>query len=326
MRDDFAFKCVQDVLNTPHVNLKGLHCHIGSQIFSLTSFREAVDVMVGLMARIEREYGIQIDELDMGGGLGIAYQAEDKPASIEDFAELVTGAVKEACEKHGVPLPRLLVEPGRSMVAPAGVTLYTVGILKTLPNIRKYVAVDGGMSDNIRTALYHASYEPVIANKAGQPRTEIVTIAGKHCESGDAVVLDGSIQHPDLGDIVCVFSTGAYCYTMASNYNGQPRPAVVFVKDGTYRVTTRRGNVRRSACTATCKRENLPDAVRRPGVRRASGLSPEDEGSPVWNFAYGFACSRQIRASCRILFASWSGLQAFVARMTSTSRAVVAPF
>ena len=240
MRDDFAFKCVQDVLNTPHVNLKGLHCHIGSQIFSLTSFREAVDVMVGLMARIEREYGIQIDELDMGGGLGIAYQAEDKPASIEDFAELVTGAVKEACEKHGVPLPRLLVEPGRSMVAPAGVTLYTVGILKAPPNMRKYVAVDGGMSDNIRTALYHASYEPVIANKAGQPRTEIVTIAGKHCESGDAVVLDGSIQHPDLGDIVCVFSTGAYCYTMASNYNGQPRPAVVFVKDGTYRVTTRR--------------------------------------------------------------------------------------
>ena len=240
MREDFAFKCVQDVLNTPNVHLKGLHCHIGSQIFSLESFREAANVMVELMARIEREYGIQIEELDLGGGLGIAYQAEDNPTSIEEFARLTTTAVKDACAEHNVPLPRLLVEPGRSMVAPAGVTLYTVGILKTLPNIRKFVAVDGGMSDNIRTALYHASYEPVIANKAGQPRTEVVTIAGKHCESGDAVVLDGSIQHPDLGDIVCVFSTGAYCYTMASNYNGQPRPAVVFAKDGTYRVTTRR--------------------------------------------------------------------------------------
>ena len=240
MRDDFAFKCVQDVLNAPNVRLKGLHCHIGSQIFSLTSFREAVNVMVDLMARIEREYGIRIEELDMGGGLGIAYQAEDHPASIEEFARLVTSSVKEACEAHGVPLPRLLVEPGRSMVAPAGVTLYTVGVIKTLPNIRKFVAVDGGMSDNIRTALYHAHYEPVVANKAGQPRTEVVTIAGKHCESGDAVVLDGSMQHPDLGDVVCVFSTGAYCYTMASNYNGQPRPAIVFVKDGDYQVTTRR--------------------------------------------------------------------------------------
>ena len=139
-----------------------------------------------------------------------------------------------------VPEPRLLTEPGRSLVATAGVTLYTVGILKTLPGIRKYVAVDGGMSDNIRTALYHADYEPVIANKAGQPRTEIVTIAGKHCESGDAVVIDMPMQHPDLGDIVAVFGTGAYCYTMASNYNGQPRPAIVFVKDGQARVTTRR--------------------------------------------------------------------------------------
>jgi diaminopimelate decarboxylase len=139
-----------------------------------------------------------------------------------------------------VAQPHIYVEPGRSLVANAGVTLYTVGILKTLPGIRKYVAIDGGMSDNIRTALYHADYEAVIANKADQPRTEIVTLCGKHCESGDAVVLDGSIQHPDLGDIVCVFSTGAYCSTMASNYNGQPRPAVVFVKDGEARVVTRR--------------------------------------------------------------------------------------
>ena len=211
MLDDFAFRCVKDAL-----------------------------AMVEFMARIEKEYGITIEELDMGGGLGIAYTAEDKPSSIEDFAACTADAVKEYCAEYSVPLPRLLVEPGRSMVANAGITLYTVGILKTLPNIRKYVAVDGGMSDSIRTALYHAEYEPTIANKAGEPRTEIVTLCGKHCESGDAVVIDMPLQHPDLGDIVAVFGTGAYCYSMSSNYNGQPRPAIVFVKDGEARVTTRR--------------------------------------------------------------------------------------
>lgn len=240
MLGDFAFTCVADVLAAPNVKLVGLHCHIGSQIFALHSFREAAQVMVELMSRIQKEYGHTIKELDMGGGLGIAYTANDKPSSIEDFAACTVDAVHEYCAEYGVPLPRLLVEPGRSLVASAGITLYTVGILKTLPNIRKYVAVDGGMSDNIRTALYHAEYEPTIANKAGQPRTEIVTLCGKHCESGDAVVVDMPLQHPDLGDIVAVFGTGAYCYTMSSNYNGQPRPAIVFVKDGEARVTTRR--------------------------------------------------------------------------------------
>ncbi len=176
----------------------------------------------------------------MGGGLGIAYLADDAPSSIDDFAEVTCTAVRDLCERHGLALPRLLVEPGRSLVANAGVTLYTVGILKTLPGIRKYVAVDGGMSDNIRTALYHADYEPTIANKASQPRTEIVTLCGKHCESGDAVVVDMPLQKADVGDIVCVFGTGAYNMTMASNYNGQPRPAVVFVRDGVSRVVTRR--------------------------------------------------------------------------------------
>lgn len=240
MLDDFAFRCVADAIEISNVHLVGLHCHIGSQIFALHSFDEAVQEMIKLIARIQKEYGYAIEELDMGGGLGIAYTADDKPSSIEDFAECTTAAVKKYCDEYGVPLPRLYVEPGRSLVASAGVTLYTVGILKTLPGIRKYVAVDGGMSDNIRTALYHAEYEPVIANKANQPRTEIVTLCGKHCESGDAVVIDMPLQHPDLGDIVAVFGTGAYCYTMSSNYNGQPRPAIVFVKDGEARVTTRR--------------------------------------------------------------------------------------
>ena len=142
MREDFAFKCVKDVLAAPNVRLAGLHCHIGSQIFALHSYPEAVEVMVDLMARIREAYDIELSELDMGGGLGVAYTADDKPASIDEFAETITAAVRAACAKHGMPEPRLLVEPGRSLVATAGVTLYTVGIIKTLPNIRKYVAVD----------------------------------------------------------------------------------------------------------------------------------------------------------------------------------------
>ena len=240
MLEDFAFNCVGDVLNAPNVELVGFHCHIGSQIFALHSFDEAVQVMVEFVARVRERYGIEVEDLDMGGGLGIAYTVDENPSSIREFAECTANAVRKYCAQYSVPEPRLLVEPGRSLVANAGVTLYTVGVMKTLPNIRKYVGVDGGMSDNIRTALYHADYEAVIANKADEPRVEVVTLCGKHCESGDAVVLDGSLQHPDLGDIVCVFGTGAYCYTMSSSYNGQPRPAIVFVRDGAARVVTRR--------------------------------------------------------------------------------------
>lgn len=240
MREDFAFECIKTALEAPNVHLAGLHMHIGSQIFALHSFGEAIDVMVEFISRIKDFYNYEIDEVDVGGGLGIAYTAEDKPATIDEFAEVTVSSLVAACEKYGVKQPRLLTEPGRSMVATPGVTLYTVGILKTLPGIRKYVAIDGGMSDNVRTALYHADYEPVVANKAGQPRTEIVTICGKHCESGDAVAIDRPLQHPDLDDIICVFGTGAYCHSMSSNYNGQPRPGIVFVKDGQARLVTRR--------------------------------------------------------------------------------------
>ena len=240
MKDNFAFDCVGDVLQASNVRLLGFHCHIGSQIFALTSFREAVQVMTEFMARVKERYGYETQELDMGGGLGIAYTADDRPSSISEFAECTVSAVRDFCAHYQLCEPRILVEPGRSLVANAGVTLYTVGILKTLPGIRKYVAVDGGMSDNIRTALYHAQYEPTIANKADQMRSEIVTLCGKHCESGDAVVVDMPLQQAEVGDIVCVFATGAYCYAMASTYNGQPRPAIVFVKDGVARTVTRR--------------------------------------------------------------------------------------
>ncbi len=240
MKDDLALTAVARALETPNVRLAGLHCHIGSQIFKLDPFAEAANVMVAFLARIRDELGATLEELDLGGGLGIAYLADDEPASIQEFADMLCGAVKAACEAHAFPLPRLLVEPGRSLVANAGMTLYTVGTIKELPGIRTFVAVDGGMSDNIRTALYHADYEPTLANKADQPRTKIVTLCGKHCESGDAVVLDMPLQEAEVDDIVCVFGTGAYNQTMASNYNGQPRPGVAFVRDGEARMVTRR--------------------------------------------------------------------------------------
>lgn len=240
MRDDFAFESVLAAISAENVRLAGLHMHIGSQILKLEPFAEAIDVMIELFARVKEACGYEIDELDVGGGPGVAYQTEDVPAVIDEFARIVTDALNASCEKYGVAVPRILCEPGRSIVATPGITLYTVGAIKNLPGIRKFVAVDGGMSDNIRTALYHASYEATVANKADQPRTQIVTIVGKHCESGDAVVLDGSLQESQPDDIVCVFGTGAYCHSMSSNYNGNVRPAVVFVKDGQARVVSRR--------------------------------------------------------------------------------------
>lgn len=240
MKDGFALAAVGRALSTPNVHLVGLHCHIGSQIFKLDPFAEAAQVMVAFLDQIRTEYSATLGELDLGGGLGIAYLTDDQPASVQEFAQMLCGAVKDACGRHDFPLPRLLVEPGRSLVANAGMTLYTVGTIKELPGIRTFVAVDGGMSDNIRTALYHADYEPTLANKADQPRTQIVTLCGKHCESGDAVVLDMPLQEAEVGDIVCVFSTGAYNQTMASNYNGQPRPGVAFLRDGHAKMVTRR--------------------------------------------------------------------------------------
>ena len=168
--------------------------------------------------------------LDTGGGLGIAYGLPDEPSTIKDYGKVVVDGIKEECEKHGLTVPAMAVEPGRSIVANAGVTLYTVGSIKEIPNIRTYVAVDGGMSDNIRTSLYDAHYEALIANKADQPREMVATVAGKHCESGDIVVNDAPLQCPEVGDILCVCATGAYCQSMSSNYNKQVRPGVVFVQ------------------------------------------------------------------------------------------------
>jgi diaminopimelate decarboxylase len=240
LNQGLAMEAVKRAIALPGIDFDGLHMHIGSQIFALHSFAKAIEVMVAFMRAIESETGVPVRMLDVGGGLGVAYGAPDEPSTVKDFGKVVVDGIKEECEKHGLLVPRMAVEPGRSIVANAGVTLYTVGSIKEIPGIRTYVAVDGGMSDNIRTSLYDAHYEALIANKADQPREMVATVAGKHCESGDIVVNDAPLQCPEPDDVLCVCATGAYCQSMSSNYNKQVRPGVVMVRDGVWRWVLRR--------------------------------------------------------------------------------------
>jgi len=240
LNQGLAMQAVKTAIELPGLDFGGLHMHIGSQIFALHSFAKAIEVIVEFMCEIQAETGVTVELLDVGGGLGVAYGVPDEPSTIEEFGKVIVDGIKEECEKHGIPTPRMAVEPGRSIVANAGVTLYTVGSVKEIPGIRTYVAVDGGMSDNIRTSLYGAHYETLIANKADEPRKMIATVAGKHCESGDIVVNDAQLQCPEVGDVLCVCATGAYCQSMSSNYNKQVRPGVVFVRDGGWRWSVRR--------------------------------------------------------------------------------------
>lgn len=209
----------------------GLHAHIGSQIFELQPHRDLAGVLVGWLQTAQR-YGLPITELDVGGGLGICYTEADDPPSINAWVETVCQNMVQACQAAGVPLPRLLCEPGRSLIGSACVTVYTVGGQKTVPGIRRYIAVDGGMSDNPRPITYQSVYRVLAANKMSAPLSETVTIAGKHCESGDVVIHDARLPELASGDLVAVPDTGAYNYSMASNYNRVPRPAAVLVGDG----------------------------------------------------------------------------------------------
>ena len=189
---------------------------------------------------IKQETGHYIEELDLGGGFGIYYSEGDNPKEIEEYCEAILDSVNEACNEIGIKKPILTIEPGRSIVANAGTTLYTVGAIKEIPEVRKYISVDGGMTDNIRPALYGARYEALITNKASEPMDENVTIAGKCCESGDILIQDIKIQKAESGDILAILSTGAYGFSMASGYNKIIRPAVVFVRNGEARVVVKR--------------------------------------------------------------------------------------
>ena len=236
-----AAEAVRQVLALPSLELVGLHCHIGSHIFDTRGFKLAAHRMVGLLAEVKAEHGVELPELDLGGGHGIAYTSADDPMSVEDHAAGLREIVGKECAAAGLAEPRLAVEPGRAIAGPTTVTLYEVGTVKELPGLRTYVSVDGGMSDNIRTALYDARYTALLASRASSAEARNVTVCGKHCESGDIVAHDVPLP-ADLvpGDLLAIPASGAYHRSMASNYNHVPRPPVVAVSGGQARVVVRR--------------------------------------------------------------------------------------
>ncbi len=227
-----AFEAVKSASEYKNLKIAGIHCHIGSQIFELEPFQEAAKVMCGFIAEVKDKLDIVMDELNLGGGFGIKYTEKDDPVAYDQYIDAVASVIKTCCREAGIKLPKILMEPGRSIVASAGITLYTIGNVKNIPGIRKYVSVDGGMTDNPRYILYQSEYEAAIANKASAPRDDIVTIAGKCCESGDLIQENTKLQQAEAGDVLAVFATGAYNYSMASNYNRIPRPPVVMVSGG----------------------------------------------------------------------------------------------
>ncbi len=234
-----AMKAIKTAISAEKICFKGIHCHIGSQIFAVESFEHAAKVMVGIMKDIKDETGYEVEELDIGGGFGIRYVEEHNPASFDEYMKKVSVVIKEECLANGLKTPFVIIEPGRSIVGEAGITLYTVGAIKTIPDVRTYVSVDGGMCDNPRYILYQSSYMAVVANKANEKADFLATIAGKCCESGDMIQENTYIQKPESGDILAVLSTGAYNYSMSSNYNRNPRPAVVMLNGDEERIVVK---------------------------------------------------------------------------------------
>ncbi|MEY9848363.1 diaminopimelate decarboxylase [Streptacidiphilus sp. BW17] len=236
-----AAEAVRRALTLDGVELVGIHSHIGSQIFDMAGFEVAARRVVGLLAEVKHEHGVELPEIDLGGGLGIAYTSEDDPREPQEIATALTGIVRRECAAEGLAIPRLSVEPGRAIVGPTAFTLYEVGTIKPLGGLRTYVSVDGGMSDNIRTALYDADYSVALVSRASDAEPMLSRVVGKHCESGDIVVRDAFLPD-DLapGDLLAVPATGAYCRSMASNYNHALKPPVVAVRDGQARVIVRR--------------------------------------------------------------------------------------
>lgn len=235
-----AFDFIKRALEFDNVCIKGLHCHIGSQIFMFEPFKCAAEIMMNFYAKLKSELGLELDELNLGGGFGIKYTDEDTPVSYEGYINSVADIIKDICAKNALKVPFVYMEPGRSVVGDAGVTLYTIGTIKDIPGVRKYVSVDGGMTDNPRYILYGAEYDAVFANRANDEPCEKVTVCGKCCESGDIIIKDGFLPKANTGDILAVMSTGAYNYSMSSNYNRIPRPPVVMVDGGKSRLVIKR--------------------------------------------------------------------------------------
>lgn len=230
----------QELSINEYINFKGLHCHIGSQIFDTERFVEATSILFQALAKWKNKYGYVPEVLNLGGGFGIRYTEEDEPIPLHTYVEKLVYSVQMESEKLGIPVPEIWIEPGRSIVGDAGVTLYTIGSQKQIPGVRDYISVDGGMTDNIRPALYQAKYHGLLANKVNMPKDTVVSVAGKCCESGDMLIWDLPIPKVSSGDILAILSTGAYGYSMASNYNRIHRAAVVFVENGIDKLVIKR--------------------------------------------------------------------------------------
>ena len=241
-----------------NLNIKGLHAHIGSQIFEVQSFYDEIDILIKELARIKTQHKIILTELNIGGGLGVKYTNSDNPPAVEDLANAITKALKTSLEKYDIEEPTIFIEPGRSIVSTSGVTLYTVGSSKQVPNGRKYVAIDGGMADNPRPSMYQAIYSAEIANNTDGRELETVTIAGRFCESGDILIEDITLPKLNIGDILCIYNTGAYNYSMASNYNRTEKPAMVLVNNSQSDMI-----VSRESLDDLIARENIPNRLKK---------------------------------------------------------------
>ncbi len=262
-----ARQAVQMAQDLDGLRLRGIHCHIGSQLLETDAFERAVDHMVEFMAEMRAETGCECEDLDLGGGLGIRYTEKDEVPTVADLAEAICPRLREALAAASVPEPRLILEPGRSNVGEAGVTVYTIGVVKEIPDLRTYISVDGGLSDNPRPALYDAVYEAVVANRANETPSQWVRVAGKHCEA-DTLIEDTEIAPPEPGDLLAVFATGAYTYAMASNYNRFTRPAVVLCCNGQDALL-----VQRETLADLVARDHIPAhlAVEEPALDRCAG-------------------------------------------------------
>lgn len=235
-----AMEMVKAAAECKNLHFAGIHCHIGSQIFDIDPFVSAADIMFRFIKDIKNETGVELEELNLGGGLGVPYVDTDPVIDYEDCIRRMAEQLRKTGESFGLKMPKIILEPGRSIVAAAGVTLYTVGSFKNITGYKSYVSIDGGMPDNPRYALYNSQYTILVANKANEERTVKCTIAGRCCESGDLIAEDIMLQTAERGDILAVLVTGAYNYSMASNYNKIPRPPVVIIKDGVPRVAVKR--------------------------------------------------------------------------------------
>jgi len=258
-----AFRAVQEVIGLPNLQLIGIHSHIGSQIFEVEGFRLAVEKVAGFAVEVRDKLGVTFSVFNMGGGFGIRYVEGDRPLPLAQYVQAIADAIISSCKAADYPLPEVWIEPGRSIVGDAGTTLYTIGTSKDIPGIRKYIAVDGGMMDNPRPALYGSKYEAIVANRANEPCTEMVSVAGKACESGDMLIWDLKVPPVQPGDLLAVFCTGAYNYAMSSNYNRIRRPAVVFVKDGKADLV-----VARETLEDIVRNDLIPERLRKPALSR----------------------------------------------------------